>query len=372
MKEWSKKNEFNSFNSWKGLLYAPWYQSTVDWKDHKIKAPIAPVEASLDPIHACNLQCEHCNAASYLLNDLKGRKMSDEHLINLVQFLGEWGVKAICFGGGGEPTMHPALEMAISETTRCGMQSSIATNGTLLSKNLMTTLALHCRWVGISVDSASKKTYKVGRKKDCFDKVIRNIEQLVKLNKKVKASCEVSYKFLIFGYNQHEIYKACKLAKELGVRDFHARPADFSHQGMVNKKNVNPYEIDSVLEQFEKCRKLEDENFRVFTIVHKFDDTFTPRKDFEQCYASPCCIQICADGNVYLCPDSRHLEMYKLGSHYPDPKQILEFWGGEKHYDLVFSTGKKNCNTRCTFSPYCKQCQELFIKTNDPMCKFFI
>ena len=101
MKEWSKKNEFNSFNSWKGLLYAPWYQSIADWKEHKISAPIAPIEASLDPIHACNLQCEHCNAASYLLSDLKMKMMPDEHLSNLVDFLGIWGVKAVCFGGGG-------------------------------------------------------------------------------------------------------------------------------------------------------------------------------------------------------------------------------------------------------------------------------
>lgn len=372
MKEWNKKNEFNSFNSWKGLLYAPWYQSIADWKEHKIPAPLPPVEASLDPIHACNLQCDHCNAASYLLKNLKTRKMTDNHLMNLVSFLGNWGVKAICFGGGGEPTMHPCLPIAISETHKLGMESSIATNGTLFTETMMNILAMYCRWVGISVDAATGKTYKIGRKKDCFDKVVKNIKSLVGLAKQYGSHCDVAFKFLIFEYNQHEIYKACKLAKELGVRDFHARPADFSHQGMKRKKKYNPYKIDKVLAQFDKCRELEDDNFRVFTIVHKFDDAFKPRKDFQHCYAAPCCIQLCADGNVYLCPDTRHLKFYKLGSHFPNPKQILEFWGGEKHYDLVFNSGKANCTTRCTFSPYCKQAEELFINKNDPMCKNFI
>jgi hypothetical protein len=110
----------------------------------------------------------------------------------------------------------------------------------------------------------------------------------------------------------------------------------------------------------------------VFTVVHKFDTEFKPRKDFSQCYASPCCIQLCADGNVYLCPDQRHQEFYKLGTHYPDVTDIKNCWGSQKHYDLVFKTGKINCKTRCTFNPYCRQCEELFIKDNDPMCWKFI
>ncbi len=26
----------------------------------KITAPLPPIEASIDPIHACNLRCDHC------------------------------------------------------------------------------------------------------------------------------------------------------------------------------------------------------------------------------------------------------------------------------------------------------------------------
>jgi len=45
MKEWSKNNEFNSFNSWKGLLYADWYRAVVEGNFKP------PVEASLDAMH---------------------------------------------------------------------------------------------------------------------------------------------------------------------------------------------------------------------------------------------------------------------------------------------------------------------------------
>lgn len=373
MKEWSRRNELNSFNSYKGLLYADWYRSIREWKDGKRKAPLPPVEASIDPVHACNLQCEHCNAASYLIADLKQKRIPDEDLEKLIRYLGAWGVKAICFGGGGEPTMHTHLARSLFLTKESGMDSSIATNGTLFTDELIDSMAQNCRWVGISVDAGSSEVYQIGRKTDKFEHALNNIE---KLTSKIKASnhkCDIAFKFLIFDYNQYEIYEACKIAKKLGVQDFHARPADFSHQGMGNqKKNINPYDVDTVLKQFAKCHELEDEHFRVFTVVHKFHTDFMPRKDFSHCYGSPCCIQLCADGNIYLCPDQRHQDFYKLGAFLPDVSAIKEYWGGKRHYELVFATGKQNCTTRCTFAPYCKQCEELFIKDTDPMCWKFI
>ena len=69
MKEWN--TEFNSFNSWKGAFYFPWYEHIKKWKnDPKLKL-LPPIEASIDPIHACNLLCEHCNAHKYLVEDKK-------------------------------------------------------------------------------------------------------------------------------------------------------------------------------------------------------------------------------------------------------------------------------------------------------------
>jgi len=378
MKEWSKKNELNSFNSYKGLLYAPWYQSIRDWKDGKRSAPLPPVEASLDPIHACNLMCDHCNAHRYLLEDntiiaKESRRMSDEHLINLTKFLGKWGVKAVCYGGGGEPTLHTGLKDALYACKEVGMDCAVVTNGINLDDNLIKAIAETCRWAGISVDAATKDTYKLGKKSDKFVRVISNLKKLAEYCKFTRSRCEVSYKFLIFKYNQHEIYQAAQMAKEMGAKDFHARPADWSHQGMGElKSKIGSYDIDKVLEQFEKCHELEDENFKVYTVVHKFDEDFKPRKDFGGCYASPCCLQLCSDGNAYLCPDQRFSEEYKLGSHYPSPEEILSFWGSPKHYDMVFNWGKDKCTTRCTFAPYCKQAEELFIKDTDPMCKWFI
>jgi MoaA/NifB/PqqE/SkfB family radical SAM enzyme len=350
--EWSTKNSFCSFNSYKGLLYGDWYKAILKGEF------LPPIEASLDPIHKCNLLCEHCNAHRYLTDgNLALNRLPDQHLLRLVEFLGEWGVKAICFGGGGEPTLHTALPDAIDLTRRVGMEASVATNGTLFTDRLISSLTT-CKWVGISVDAATPETYKIGRKKDLFYQTIENISRLVQQ----QSSCDVSYKFLVMPYNQHEIYQACKLARELGVRDFHARPADVRHQGMGKLiETQKGYNCNLIREQFDKCHNLETDNFRVFTVMHKFNDDFTPRRDFSQCYGAPLCIQLCADGNVYLCPDQRHQDEYKLGSHYPDVDNIKLLWGSELHKRLVFGNTPTKCTTRCTLGVYSKICEQVFM-----------
>ena len=78
-----------------------------------------------------------------------------------------------------------------------------------------------------------------------------------------------------------------------------------------------------------------------------------------------------ADGKVYFCPDTRHKKEFLLGSHYPDPENILKIWGNERHKKMVFGNSPGLCKTRCTFAPYNRQCENLFTG-NDPMCWRFI
>jgi MoaA/NifB/PqqE/SkfB family radical SAM enzyme len=369
MLEW--RDNYNSFNSWKGLTYINQYKAIDEWRLNKRKAPLPPIEVSLDPIHACNLGCSHCNASRYLEDkDTKQRRMDDKHMMNLIKFLAKWGVKGICFGGGGEPSMHTKLADAILLARKLGVETSVATNGLIMTPELMKAYS-QCRWVGISVDAANKETYMIGRKMDGFDKVTDNIRKLVQYIKSSHSKCDVAFKFLIFNYNQHEILSACKLAKELEVKDFHARPADFRHQGMTEQQQKNFYDIDNIEKQFSECHKLEQDYFNVFTVVHKFNPDFTPKRRFTQCYASPICIQLCANGNIYLCPDQRHVDFYKLGTH-TNPKNILKLWGSKLHYDLVFKKGCSVCTSRCTFSPYNEQCERLAINKDDPMCVSFV
>jgi len=371
-KEWSDTNKYNSFNSNKGLTYyTTHYIPIVKW--FKEGGPLPPpIELSLDPAHLCNFRCGHCNAQRYLVinpEDVPFDKkiMTKKHLNNLIDFVSDWGIRGVCIGGGGEPLMNKAVWDLPSYIRNKGMESSFATNGSLIDEKLAEEM-MYCRWVGVSVDAGDRETFKHVHGVDLFDKVISNLKLLVKTKEKTKSKIDIAYKFLIRPDNWKSLVDACKLAKEIGVRDFHARPVDLERKDFKSAIQLN-YDIEEIIEKFHICHDMEDENFRVFTVMHKYDPNFRVKHNFKKCCSSSLMLQACSDGNVYVCADHRIEPQFKLCSHYPNPKDILNFWGSDKHRALLESINPdKECG-RCTYGEYARQIEEIAMKDN--MCLNF-
>ena len=369
--EWSDRSKYSSFNSYKGLAWQDsHYVPIAKWFKKEGELP-APIELSLDPGHLCNFQCGHCNAQRYLVlhpDQVPADKkvMTKEHLRNIIDFVSEWGVRAVCIGGGGEPLMNRNVWDLPSYIASKGMKSSFATNGSLINEQIAKEM-MNCRWVGVSVDSATPETFEKVHGVNLFDRVIKNLELLVKTKKETGSKIDISYKFLISPLNWHEVYDACKLAKEIGVRDFHARPADLERKDFDQAMELN-YNIEEIQKLFSQAHELEDENFRVFTIMHKYDPNFRVMHSFKKCSASSLMLQACSDGNVYVCADHRIEDRFKLCSHYPDPKEIKTFWGSDKHRELLNSINVgKECG-RCTYGEYARQIEEVAMGTNEADC----
>jgi len=84
-------------------------------------------------------------------------------------------------------------------------------------------------------------------------------------------------------------------------------------------------------------------------------------------------IQCCSDGNVYVCADHRIEGRFRLGSHFPSPQAIKEFWGSDRHKELLNSVCvDKECG-RCTYGEFARQIEELAMGRieEDPMCVDF-
>lgn len=376
-KEWSDESKYNSFNSYKGLAwFESHYKPIASWFKGEGELP-APIELSLDPTHLCNFKCGHCNAQRYLVlhSDqvpADRKRMTREHLRSLVDFCADWGVKGVCIGGGGEPLMNKNAWDLPSYIASKGMKSSFATNGSLINEQIAKEM-MNCRWVGVSVDSATKETFEKIHGVNYFDKVIENLKLLAETKRETGSKIDISYKFLIRPDNWHEVYDACKLAKEIGVRDFHARPADLERKDFEQAMELN-YNLEEIQRLFRKSHELEGgRDFRVFTVMHKYNPDFTVKHSFKKCSSSSLMLQACSDGNFYTCADHRIEDRFKLGSHYPDPKEILNIWGSDEHRRLLQSIEvDKECG-RCTYGEYARQIEELAMgtKEEDSMCLDF-
>ncbi|MEZ4599745.1 MAG: radical SAM protein [Syntrophotaleaceae bacterium] len=293
MEEWSPQKKWNPFNSYK--LLAQVYR----WRHIARGMPVPqPALVTIDPVNRCNLRCSWCNAG-YVLEE-NNKMMSRDTLMALADFLPSWhgspawaaGVEAICIAGGGEPLLHPDIGTFIDRVVAGGIEVGVVTNGTSM-ECLLEPLS-KCTWVGVSVDAGTAATYQRLKKVDCFEKVVRNIEQLASFAAahscrlaKVGGRAEISYKYLLTPENIDEIVPAARLAKELGCANFHLRPVGIAWDKLSSSSPplFRHEDIRRLEAAMDRIRSLEDETFGVYGIFHKFGSDLNPCNSFNLCHA---------------------------------------------------------------------------------------
>jgi pyruvate-formate lyase-activating enzyme len=347
MTEWSKANKYNPMNSDKGLAYYEHYKKIMGWMDGKNELP-APVEASLDPIAACNNKCYYCSSNRYM--DSRAKRWGRDYFEDLFSELCEWGVKGFCWGGR-EATLNLRLADATRMGVLLGLEGAIVTNGVYLPDDLLDALLL-CKWIGVSVDTTSPEVYKQVRGTDDCVKVWTNIKRIA--GKKTKTTLGV--RALVLPETIDTLYSTALMARESGANFVHIRPADLERKDLAiaQKMNLN---IPKIQEIFDKCHELETDKFAVYTITHKYDENFKVKHNFRRCLASPLVLQKCTDKKNYLCVD-----------HRMDPNYEVKEWGSKQHLDLINSIVPDRDCSRCTWGSYNTQMEQVVVEDRMHLC----
>ena len=220
-----------------------------------------------------------------------------------------------------------------------------------MNQDIATALS-NCQFVSLSINAVDSKTYKQIMGVDLWDSVDTNMQFLAQN----KGNAFMCVRMLILPENYKKIHKVCKWAKEIGLSGFNVRPADFERADIEGHKKLD-LPVEFIKEEFAKCHEEETEDFKVFTVTHKFDLEFHVKHDFKQCLATPLLIPILQDGKAYVCVDKKMEPSYKLGSCYP-PENILTWWGSDAHREAIKKIDINSCS-RCTFSEYQRQIVEV-------------
>jgi len=322
----------NSFNPYKCLLYKDYFDGIIK---NRLRPPI---EVNIDPITTCNQKCVWCNAWRVL--DHSSIPIEDMEL--LLRELEVWGVKAICFAGGGEPSLYLQLAQVLDRCTAMGLETSMISNGSRWSNLLIEAMAKNMRWIGISVDAGTRDTFKSTKQVDHFDQVIGNITALVQKRKELNSKIGITFKYLIHTMNQHEILTACKLAKRIGCDSFHVRPVDF----LAFLKQEEQLDIEGINKQVRECEKLKNDHFDVIPYFINFDKELHRKIEFDKCRLSPL-LGICLPSGWWICIDQKGKEGLKLC----EVNEIRKFWGSQKHLEILNSINPKDCG-KCTLAKY--------------------
>lgn len=117
--------------------------------------------ASFHIVKPCNMKCKFCYAT---FEDMRAiSQLSKFNVFDILDKLKEAGLQKITFAGG-EPLLYKWIMETITYSKGIGLTTSIITNGSLLTNELMRQLEGRLDWVGVSIDSLSDHTnIKIGR-----------------------------------------------------------------------------------------------------------------------------------------------------------------------------------------------------------------
>ena len=137
----------------------------------------APFLVVWDFTHKCNLNCRHCYSDSGASRE---PELSTEEALRVVDQLSEAGVTALAFSGG-EPLARKDFFQVADYAVERGLYVSVATNGTLLTKeNVRKLKEIGVHYVEVSIDGANAATHDEFRGvPGAFDKAVEGLRNCV-------------------------------------------------------------------------------------------------------------------------------------------------------------------------------------------------
>lgn len=184
-----------------------------------------PTYVQIEPVGQCNLRCTMCPINYREDLPLHGsQKFMDFDLYCRIvdQFT---NLKILHLQGLGEPTLHPRFFDMIEYAVKKGVRVTTNTNLTLLTERRVE----RCVTSGLdtlhfSIDGTNAKTYEAIRINAHFDKVIKNLDNLVQAKARLNSALpHLHMVMVIMRQNLAELPDLVRLAKEYGAEEVFAQ-----------------------------------------------------------------------------------------------------------------------------------------------------
>src|SRR5262249_52764928 len=139
---------------------------------------------------------------------------------------------------------------------------------------------------------------------DAFAKVTSNIERLVGARNAAQSRLTIGYSFLVDVSNVNDLTIAAQLAKSIGVDYFQVKPIVYYSRSNAQYSEQSPM-WEALERQLPALVALEERNFRIRLLGHKFRDMRLQDTDFgrtyDECRGNELLATVGADGSVDLC-----------------------------------------------------------------------
>jgi len=177
-----------------------------------------PVKLTFEPSNICHLRCPLCPTGLGLLEH-SPKNANLQMFSRLLDQIGEY-LFFIDFYNWGEPLINPRLEELLAEANKHRISTTVSTNFSLTVSDgrLKKLVESGLNHIIISLDGASPDTVGQYRRGSNFDLVVRNMRRLVAIRDGLGSKTPyITWQYLVFSFNEHELLKAQDMAREIGV-----------------------------------------------------------------------------------------------------------------------------------------------------------
>lgn len=204
-----------------------------------------PKKLRIDACSMCQLNCPGCFVR---LNEEKVRKSCGFGYLKFKDFkklVDENDIQEVALSNLGEIFLNPELIDIIRYAYEKDIRLSALTGVNLnyLTDEMAEALVKYDFGpINVSIDGATPKTYAIYRRGGDFHTVINNIKKINYYKSKYDSpNPDLTYKFILFGHNEHEIDKAKRLAESLDmhisfVPNYYDRYSPVKDLEMIKKK----------------------------------------------------------------------------------------------------------------------------------------
>ncbi|MEK6935694.1 MAG: radical SAM protein [Nanoarchaeota archaeon] len=332
----------------------PYGELKIIWHPEKLEALLkgeisAPIAIRIKPTNKCDHRCFFCSynpeAKNLLSEEINlNDEIPQEKMMEVLSDLGEMGVKAVTYSGGGEPLIYPHIIQTFKKTLDNKLDLSIITNGQRLSEE-RAELLTQAKWVRISADYCDISTFVQSRRitEKSFDKLKENIKKFAKIK---NLECELGINFIVHHMNQDKVYEAANFFKDLGVNHIRYAPR-WMEEGW--EKYHTSFK-ENVIEQIKKARQdLNDERFKVYDVYEK--DLNNPKiieRPYSKCSIMQIVPVIAADSAVYFCHDKAYTKNGRLG--YIKEQSFKDLWFSKESKEKFKNfDAKVECKQHCVY-----------------------
>ncbi len=274
-----------------------------------------PLLVHIIPIRRCNLACTYCNEF-----DDFSKPVDTAEMLRRIDRLGELGTSVVTISGG-EPLLHPELDVIIARMRQNGILSGMITNGYLLTAERIERLnRAGLEYLQISIDNAvpdevSKKSLKV------LDQKLKLLADHAVFQVNINSVLGSGVK------NPEDALRVARRAQELGFTS----TVGILHDGQGQLKPLGGREIE-IFEEIMGMGK------RGFSRINGFQHNIAKGKTNDwRCRSGSRYLYVCEDGLVHWCSQQRGY-----------PGIPLEKYSAEDLRREYFT--KKHCAPLCTVS----------------------